>query len=180
MRRHLPPPPALAVALLLAAPAALAAEPVLGAVPIMPLTDLALPTGDISAATRPDDGFTGSVQLSAEVVGLYRIGIGAGSSDGLAIRPCATVRLGPLVLCAGALITGDATRWNIHGELVSYQRDGWELGLGLGLRDGATVRVAVPLTARWLPIHTQAVRVRAMYAIGSAHSVGVGLEADVW
>ena len=37
-----------------------------------------------------------------------------------------------------------------------------------------------PLTARWLPIHTQAVRVRAMYAIGSAHSVGVGLEADVW
>jgi len=147
------------------------------ATPVLPAGELALPERALSAAVRPNDGFTGTTSLAAEVLALYEVG---GDHDGLVVRPCATVRLGPLVACGGAVIAPATTTWNIHVEVASYQRDGWEFAIGAGVRDGATARVAVPLTAAWLPWRTKAVRLRTMYSFVGAHRVGAGLELDAW
>jgi hypothetical protein len=104
----------------------------------------------------------------------------AAATAGVVFRPCATVRVGPLVVCGGAVIDDAGTAWNAHLELVSYQRSGWEFATGAGLRDGATVRIAVPLTMRWLPLRTRAVRLRAMYSFVGGHRFGAGLEVDLW
>ena len=119
------------------------------ATPVLPAGELALPERELSAAVQPNDGFTGTTSLAAEVLALYEVG---GDHDGVVIRPCATVRLGPLVACGGAVIAAAETTWNVHVEVASYQRNGWEIAIGAGLRDGATARLAVPLTAAAQPV----------------------------
>ena len=144
------------------------------AAPVMPLlgSTAVLPTGEMSISERPNDSFTGGAGLGVETVVLV------GFSGGAVVRPCATLRLGPLAGCIG-LIAGDETKFNAAIDVFSYQHSGWEIAIGAGLHDGGTVRAAVPLTWAGVP---KLIRVRLMSSFGGGDTVrlGAGVEADVW
>jgi len=144
------------------------------AAPVMPFVDSAvLPTGEMSVSDRPNDSFTGIGGLGVETTVLV------GFTGGVAVRPCATLRLGPVSGCIGIIAAGGTIEFNAAIDIFSYQRSGWEIALGIGLHDGVTVRSAVPLTWAGVP---KFVRLRLMSSLGGGGTVrlGGGLEVDLW
>ena len=127
-----------------------------------------------SAAVSNHDAFTGSPGLAASVIGVVSID---GDGDGALVRACGTVRLGPIVLCAGAIAGGSGAQANVHADVLSYQRNGWELALGYGWHDGGTVGAAIPLD--WIAPALAITRLRALYTVAGAQRLGLGLEVDL-